>query len=604
MATEYAGLPREVVDFIVYSRTKRPNPPKGALGALGRSLSLVANNTLRPGSLGELGISGVMGRYYRLRIKYTFPTLFNAIDRLITEIATILRGLVDPTSTIASLDTDRIVRNHFELAVEALAPYRRDYSKLVEELTQFLAFLLEFYAVQSAQIKRRLPPSLASQTYKSLGAGGYGVVFSPAFPNLGPDVDFVSFPNNTVKLFYKPESLTDAIEQYRRLPDLIGPNAGHRFHTYAHPYMVHDLSRQIFEKIPEANRPTVDGPVSLLRMPNLGVNLQTVQDNTAGEILQLSAVPLTDLLVQIHKLVGQVARLVQRGYVHGDIRSPNIMIDPATGVMTLIDFDFLRPMEEFKTFYVARGMIGFYNNPPEGLLYKKLKTNADLRRTDPETVGPAQIELFVQPVVFNDYVKDSLNDFKAFFNTFRINSESTLRTLLNRANVINAKQFLRNFNVCETKFFQTLDSYSLGVTLINFLTNLMSAGLLTNRGTPYSHEQFNLMAACITEIENELHEMADLELETRKNATEVFSTITTSITTLFTGLGQPVPPELTTFAASVDSGGVVASPEIPTLDPGAAATGAAAAAAASAPRSARRGTRRRLRKQRQRTRRV
>ena len=596
-AAEYAGLPREVVDFIVFSRTKRPNPPKGALGALGRSLSLVANNTLRPGSLGELGISGVMGRYYRLRIKYTFPTLFNAIDRLITEIATILRGLADPTSSVASLDTDQIVRNHFELAVEALAPYRRGQPKLVEELTQFLAFLLEFYAVQSAQIKRRLPPALASQTYKSLGAGGYGAVFSPAFPNLGPDGEFVAFPHNTVKLFYTPGALASAIEQYRRLPDLVGPNAGHRFHTYTHPYQVRDLSRQIWEKIPEAKRPTADGPLSLLRMPNLGVDLQTVQDNKAGEILQLSAVPLTDLLVQIHKLVGQVARLVQRGYIHGDIRSPNIMIDLTTGVMTLIDFDFLRPVEEFKTLYMTRGMVGFYNNPPESLLYKKLKTNADLRRTDPETVGLANIELFVQPARVTEYVTDALNDFKAFFNTFRINTESLLRGVLNRANVPNAKHFLRNFDVCETKFFQTLDSYSLSVSIINFLTNLMSAGRLNNRGTPYSHEQFNLMAACITEIENELHELADLELETRKNASEVFSTITRSITTLFTALGQPIPPEMVAFAASVDSGGVVASPEIPTV--------AAAPAAAPAAASARRGTRRRLRKQRrQRTRRV
>ena len=588
-------IPPQVSEFITLAISKHPNPSKGALGTLGRSMRVVANNTLQAGSLDSLGLAGIMGRYYRLQRKNTNPRMFmtfQAIDRLIEEIKQIFRGLLDPDSGFIAINTDRVVKTFFETAVEELQTLRIREPRLVKELEVFLAFLREFYHVQAALIKQRYPPNLASQHYSSLGAGGYGIVFSPAFPNSGENGTFSSFPQNTVKVFYTPESQADAIAQYRQLGELIGPNTGHRFHSYRHPYYVHDLSDEILAELPERKRPVADGPLSLLRMPNLGVDLNRVQTNRAGEKTQIYSVPLTDLLIQIHKLVGQVARLVKRDYIHGDIRSLNVMIQPSSGVMTLIDFDFLRPRGEFKTLMLLRDMIGFYNNPPEGLLYKKLVYDAVLRARTPESIRLADIELYMEPSGLRNYLSDGFDDFHQYYRESGATTTTILGHLIRLSNLANVKQFLRNFDRAETKFFKTFDSYSLSVTLQNFLANMIP-GIIQNfeanrvgdivasldsfRGS-YTAAQKALLGQCIFEFVDQLSDMSLPLIKDRKNATEVFGNLTRSLTTLFSGLGRPVPAEVTSFAASVGAPDV--SAEMPN-EP--VSTGTAGAAASVAP---------------------
>jgi serine/threonine protein kinase len=583
-------VPPQVAEFISLATIKRPNPAKGALGTLGRSMRVVANNTLHTGSLDALGLAGIMGRYYRLQVKHTYPTLFRAIDRLIEEIKQIFRGLLDPASGFIALDTDRVVKNFFELAVEELQTLRIREPRLVKELEVFLAFLREFYHVQSALIKRRYPPNLASTRYTSPGAGGYGIVFNPAFPNSGEDGEFYSFPQNVVKVFYTPANQADAIAQYRQLGELIGPNVGHRFQTYRHQYYGRDLSHEIKGMFPARHLPYDTTPLSLLRMPNLGVDLEKVQANIEGEKASIYSVPLTDLLVQIHKLVGQVARLVKRDYVHGDIRSMNVMIQPSNGVMTLIDFDFLRPREEFKALILFRNMIGFFNNPPEGLIYRKLVEDPISRARTPESIRLADVELYTSPAVVRNYLIDGLNDFHQFYHQSGATNETILGQLVRVSNLANVKQFLHNFNRAETKFFKSYDSYSLSLTLQNFLANLIPDLIPNFEGNrvaeivasldsfhgPYTAAQKALLGQCILEFLDQLSDMSAPLLKDRKNATEVIGNLTTSLTTLFTGLGTPMPAEVTILAASVGAPDV--SPEMPS-EPAAAA----AAPAASAP---------------------
>jgi len=190
----------------------------------------------------------------------------------------------------------------------------------------------------------------------AIGSGGYGVVVS-ALPN-GAN----TYPGNVTKLYSKKDDYDKIIALIPKLPTLLGSNAGHRMNPYRTTFLGRNLKSSVRAKL----RVGPEQPVYPIRMPHLGVDITKVVDiNDTSSRNAIRQCPIPILFQQIIKLLEQINRLGSYGYIHGDIRDSNIMIQPSDGTMTLIDFDWMLPVDEF---YAGYGGFGFYSNPPEFLL--------------------------------------------------------------------------------------------------------------------------------------------------------------------------------------------------------------------------------------------
>jgi hypothetical protein len=189
-----------------------------------------------------------------------------------------------------------------------------------------------------------------------LGTGGYGFVVKPALSNIVDGVE-TEFPGNVTKIFiYKP-SYDKIVDLDPVVKNLFGNNTGHRMSTYVRKRTKKNLPTSIQKYIPGEN----EDPIYPIRLPYLGVNFSKIEDVHK----QLRRIPVLTLLNQVVKLLGQVYNAGEKGYIHGNIRENNVMVNPSTGVMTLIGFDWLEKGRDFLDTYPLRN--GYYYTPPECL---------------------------------------------------------------------------------------------------------------------------------------------------------------------------------------------------------------------------------------------
>ena len=215
--------------------------------------------------------------------------------------------------------------------------------------------------------------NVSNRNYDILGSGGYGQVISPALPNMKNGF-IVEYPGNVTKFFYDKDDKNAVLKLANKLPELMGENKGHKVYNYSYPYKYVDLPAYLKDELSPKVR---SGNLFAVRMPNLGVSM----DRLSRVYIDLREVPIINILEQVVKLLSQTAHLDGKKYIHGDIRDTNVTINPKDGTMTLIDFDWLKPYEEFAKEYT----FNFYNNPPELLLIPdadtilpKLKDNSPL----------------------------------------------------------------------------------------------------------------------------------------------------------------------------------------------------------------------------------
>lgn len=184
----------------------------------------------------------------------------------------------------------------------------------------------------------------------------------PALSNTVDGVD-TEFPGNVTKIFIKKPSYDKIVDLYPVVKNLFGNNEGHRMSTYTRKRTKKNLPPSIREHIPGRN----DDPIYPIRLPYLGVDFSKIERVDK----QLQRIPVLTLLNQVVKLLGQVYNAGEKGYIHGDIREKNVMVDPSTGVMTIIDFDWLKKGRDFLDTYPF--INGFYSNPPECLILENFK---------------------------------------------------------------------------------------------------------------------------------------------------------------------------------------------------------------------------------------
>jgi len=200
-----------------------------------------------------------------------------------------------------------------------------------------------------------------------IGQGTYGTIYSPALKNTNFNGEIL---NKWVTKIYNRKSNYDKAVANIPVIQSLGFN-----------YNVHPYKRQLHRS---------KKPVFGLRMPHKGYSIEDIIKERTFPMLW--DIPIPVILEQIRTLITQVSTLSDRGYIHGDIRCPNILIDTATGTFSIIDFDWFYPKSKFLEEYDSH--FGFYNNPPEMLHATPLDTGTYIEQFNHNFTDLGQFDAF------------------------------------------------------------------------------------------------------------------------------------------------------------------------------------------------------------------
>ena len=201
--------------------------------------------------------------------------------------------------------------------------------------------------------------------YTFLGEGTYGTIIQPALPNMNKS-GMYSYPNNVTK-FYKGEPNVSQSDNFRNtvvrrmhLTENRNQNTIHRYsmYPYHHAYSKENIrsSEALKRRFPDMDKP------HMLRLPNLGYSFLDIV-NTKDLVQKAINISYKIICQQMLDCMNVVKAIRMDRKIHGDIRETNVMLQPDTGVMTIIDFDFFYPDSDFLGKYSQF----FYPHPPECL---------------------------------------------------------------------------------------------------------------------------------------------------------------------------------------------------------------------------------------------
>lgn len=230
--------------------------------------------------------------------------------------------------------------------------------------------------------------------YTVLGRGSFGAVVEPAFPNIDEAGNPVEFPGYVTKAFFREanqrKALQNAEDLQRKVPSMHIP-----YNTYTRKMYMRNLPQNLQEKMTQKNRPVnVNAELHMIRMPNKGYNLGDILKNPA-RLAAYMGLPIGIKVAEIYKLLNIVKATKDAGFVHRDIREPNILINPTTGTMTIIDFDLLKRSDEIlkKTgSKIFLHLNPYYNIPPETALFSVY----EMPKEDPSDPSQSWLTKFFQ----------------------------------------------------------------------------------------------------------------------------------------------------------------------------------------------------------------
>jgi len=212
-----------------------------------------------------------------------------------------------------------------------------------------------------------LAQSQSSNDYAVIGLGGYGIVVAPALPNTNNLGRRQTFPKNVTKIFHRVENRNKAIANRNRVRR-ISEKANIPVYPYQRRYTLRNLAPSIKGMVSHylastgKRMVTNDTELTLLRLPNLGVDFNAIA-RTPDYIQRGASLPYLDICTQIYKCMDVVKSFWDAGYIHADIRETNMLLDLETGHLTIIDFDWLKPVDDLYREYLKF----FYPHPPECL---------------------------------------------------------------------------------------------------------------------------------------------------------------------------------------------------------------------------------------------
>lgn len=220
----------------------------------------------------------------------------------------------------------------------------------------------------------------APPTYEVLGSGTYGCIVEPALKNVGEES---VKPGYVSKVFFNSVNAKGNKIQSKNVARKAITNNS-RLGTYK---ILNDPYTRTFKaenadmaQIAKLNgnpcriQPT-NANIGVIRMPNLGVDIYRVYDafvnKSNPDLLHvIQGLPLLDLLEKGVKPVFETIQALRRnGRLHMDIKMENIMVQPYTGEMRIIDYDLEGPDENIRR--LKLGDEHLVNYPPESILWRK-----------------------------------------------------------------------------------------------------------------------------------------------------------------------------------------------------------------------------------------
>lgn len=268
-----------------------------------------------------------------------------------------------------------------------------------------------------------------------------------------------------------------------------------------------------------------DQPIYAVHMPHLGVDL-THLPSILG---RLRSIPVPIMLTHMYELLEKVAMLWNHGYIHGDVRTPNIMIQPETGKLTLIDFDWLMDVREFADKYrpvterdvpgasigkTKKELITTPHITPE-LLLSDISQHLD--ETDFST-DKTNIDSSRTTRIITDYSTQLLENFSYMKAYYQLHELTQMIHTAMKDSITTWKKVVTEGGLPIMESYRTLDGYGIGQNLLE-LCHQLYPGSLTYAADPSMtlHEK----SALNTMIHYVLKPMCALSLRNRKHVSEV-----------------------------------------------------------------------------------
>ena len=424
----------------------------------------------------------------------------------------------------------------------------------------------------------------AAPAYRHIGRGSYGIVIKPALPNINDHGAEIHHPNNVTKLFYSEVKKDKALANSQRIVGILG-NESHRAYPYTKSYRHSRLFGLNVNQQIQANLATRGVnrrlPLQTLRMRDLGIEIGKISNSVHYN--QLRNVSFLTILQQIRKVFGQINRLVESNYIHGDVRQSNVLINPITGVISLIDFDWLYPSEEFFGRYLESDAFGFYSNPPESLLLSNRYPNPLPSITDP-AINPADIIATIPAnvnEVYNNYVRATVLLWDGVKGT---NLATVIRDIDDalihnihylRSRIVhgNSEYAVATGMINET--FDRFDNYGLAATILILLKHVYRMNpphtawsqavhvnfirpRIKDNGRDYTVEELERIVAALYSLEDLLNRVSSFRIDQRPTSRDVLAELDEIIARF-----QPAPaPAAVPAAPNVAAAAVPAAPNV------------------------------------------
>ena len=419
------------------------------------------------------------------------------------------------------------VRSDIKKRIQSIAsgPRFQDYDMFLRPICRKLA-----QKGETTQFPGCAPPPI-SPNLEYVAKGSFGCVYDPALPNISANGEsWESYPNNVVKFFRKKEELNRAVESAQAIYEELGHNNGHRLTPYKY---------QSYKKInigPKIDHCSIlnSKELFLARMPHLGWDFYNVIQSVGEQKKVFQSIPVVTIGAQVKKLLQQLVALQTKNKIHGDIRETNLMMK-TDGTMTIVDFDWLYPKDEFFIKYFEN--LGFYNNPPESHLFDYMvslfanKGNLGMIKHVIGIATPTKTEYIDNHNRFN---------FHFMFNLRELNLQDLIEA--NEANfayfkrlhggVADIKTFRYN---CFLEMAKTFDSFGFAYCMLELCFRLyisvfesddprdidkeMLRNSIKNNDVPYTDAEIARVYAFLHALVHQiLRPMADWNIERRKTA--------------------------------------------------------------------------------------
>jgi hypothetical protein len=297
---------------------------------------------------------------------------------------------------------------------------------------------------------------------KFIAKGSYGCILHPALPNLNNSGRLRPYNRNVTKLFETRVNRNKALANSQKMSAITHDPISYRAEPYRFNYNKSFLSPELLSHCTSR----ANDKLYPMRLPYLGVSIQSL---TVENITAIKRIPIEVIISQIVKLFHHIDNILDAGYIHGDINLSNVMINIETGIISLIDFDWLFTFDDFYSGYSTS--FGFYSNPPESLVL-----TYRVRPSEYVTVGNAYLdnnESSIWVPLGIDY-----NDL-----------ETTISFLVNANTSVNPRTFFRSM-------IPTFDSYAIAIVLVKLINKVY--GIHTLPDSPLKSIVFGVMVPMIS----------------------------------------------------------------------------------------------------------